>query len=154
MPEEATPPMFTACGIAVVLAALMAPLSLAAAAPIHKCIINGSVTYQSDPCPSGDAGKRPTVEQLNAEQRKRQLQAGDATVSPSTPAPLPSAKERPTAAVTPVQPPAASFKCDGRKTCSQMTSCAEAKYFLAHCPGVTMDGDGNGIPCERQWCNK
>jgi hypothetical protein len=35
-----------------------------------------------------------------------------------------------------------------------MTSCAEAKYFLANCPGAKMDGDGNGVPCERQWCNR
>lgn len=45
-----------------------------------------------------------------------------------------------------------SFTCDGRIYCSQMTSCAEATYFLRHCPGVKMDGDGDGIPCERQWC--
>ena len=51
----------------------------------------------------------------------------------------------------PKQP--ASFKCDGRIYCSQMTSCAEAKFFLANCPGVKMDGDNDGIPCERQWCN-
>jgi cold shock CspA family protein len=46
------------------------------------------------------------------------------------------------------------FTCDGRTRCSQMTSCAEATYFLAHCPGVEMDnhGHGNGIPCEQQWC--
>jgi len=44
------------------------------------------------------------------------------------------------------------FRCDGRTYCSQMTSCAEAKYFLAHCPNVKMDGDHDGIPCERQWC--
>jgi hypothetical protein len=44
------------------------------------------------------------------------------------------------------------FSCDGRVYCSQMTSCAEAKYFLAHCPGTKMDGDGDGIPCERQFC--
>ena len=44
------------------------------------------------------------------------------------------------------------FHCDGRTYCSQMTSCEEAKYFLAHCPNVKMDGDHNGIPCERQWC--
>ena len=42
--------------------------------------------------------------------------------------------------------------CDGRTYCSQMTSCAEAKYFLAHCPNVKMDGDHDGIPCEQQWC--
>lgn len=47
---------------------------------------------------------------------------------------------------------AAGFRCDGRTHCSQMRSCDEAKYFLAHCPGVAMDGNGDGIPCERQWC--
>ena len=46
-----------------------------------------------------------------------------------------------------------SFSCDGRKHCSQMTSCAEARYFLKHCPGVQMDGNGDGEPCEQQWCN-
>lgn len=45
-----------------------------------------------------------------------------------------------------------NFRCDGRTYCSQMTSCAEAKYFLQHCPNVKMDGDRNGIPCEKQWC--
>ena len=44
------------------------------------------------------------------------------------------------------------FQCDGRTYCSQMTSCAEAKYFLEHCPNVKMDGDHDGVPCERQWC--
>ena len=46
------------------------------------------------------------------------------------------------------------FQCDGRQYCSQMKSCAEAKYFLLNCPGVKMDGDGNGIPCEKQWCSR
>lgn len=45
------------------------------------------------------------------------------------------------------------FQCDGRKHCSQMTSCAEATYFLHNCPGTEMDGDGDGIPCESQWCS-
>jgi|GEM_PF-4341317 len=43
--------------------------------------------------------------------------------------------------------------CDGRMLCSQMTSCTEAKAFLRSCPGVLLDRDGNGIPCERSWCN-
>lgn len=47
----------------------------------------------------------------------------------------------------------ASFHCDGRMHCSQMTSCAEATYFLRNCPGVKMDGDRDGIPCEEQWCS-
>lgn len=47
---------------------------------------------------------------------------------------------------------ARNLSCDGRVYCSQMKSCTEAKYFLAHCPGVKMDGDGDGIPCESQFC--
>ncbi|PKM07637.1 MAG: cold-shock protein [Gammaproteobacteria bacterium HGW-Gammaproteobacteria-4] len=46
-----------------------------------------------------------------------------------------------------------TFTCDGRTMCPQMTSCAEARYFIQHCPNTTMDGDGDGVPCERQWCN-
>ena len=47
-----------------------------------------------------------------------------------------------------------SFKCDGRTRCSQMTSCEEATFFLKNCPNVKMDGDGDGIPCEDQWCRR
>jgi hypothetical protein len=46
----------------------------------------------------------------------------------------------------------ASFRCDGRTYCSQMTSCAEATYFIEHCPGTKMDGNNDGVPCEKQWC--
>ena len=54
---------------------------------------------------------------------------------------------------TPAPAPApASMQCDGRQYCSQMRSCAEATWFLQHCPTVKMDGDGDGVPCERQWC--
>jgi cold shock CspA family protein len=45
------------------------------------------------------------------------------------------------------------FTCDGRTMCSQMTSCAEAQYFLRHCPATKLDGNGDGEPCEQQWCN-
>jgi len=56
--------------------------------------------------------------------------------------------EAPAAAV----PDPSPFRCDGRQHCSQMTSCGEAKFFLKNCPTVKMDGDGDGIPCEQQWC--
>ena len=49
-------------------------------------------------------------------------------------------------------PVAGTFRCDGRQHCSQMTSCAEATYFLRNCPGTRMDGNGDGVPCEQQWC--
>jgi hypothetical protein len=44
------------------------------------------------------------------------------------------------------------FRCDGRTMCPQMTSCAEATYFIQRCPNTKMDGDNDGVPCERQWC--
>lgn len=51
--------------------------------------------------------------------------------------------------------PTTSFRCDGRQHCSQMSSYDEAVFFLRNCPNTKMDGDGDGIPCERQfgrWC--
>ena len=50
--------------------------------------------------------------------------------------------------------PGTNFQCDGRQHCSQMTSCAEATYFIQNCPNTKMDGDRDGIPCERQWCRR
>ena len=47
---------------------------------------------------------------------------------------------------------AQKYQCDGRTHCSQMTSCEEAQFFLDNCPGTAMDGDGDGVPCEKQWC--
>ncbi|MGI2215584.1 excalibur calcium-binding domain-containing protein [Shewanella baltica] len=45
------------------------------------------------------------------------------------------------------------FQCEAGKThCSHMSSCAEATFYIQHCPNTQMDGDGDGIPCERQWC--
>ena len=50
-------------------------------------------------------------------------------------------------------PQPARYHCDGRVYCSEMSSCAEARFFLSNCPGVKMDGDFDGEPCEQQWCN-
>jgi cold shock CspA family protein len=66
------------------------------------------------------------------------LELSSPTQAPASPAPAPAAS---------------LFRCDGRTHCSQMTSCQEAKYFLAHCPGVKMDGNNDGVPCEQQWCH-
>lgn len=56
------------------------------------------------------------------------------------------------APVVPAQPLTSLYRCDGRQHCSQMTSCSEAKFFLQNCPGAKMDGNGDGVPCEQQWC--
>jgi cold shock CspA family protein len=69
------------------------------------------------------------------------LQRGDLEHAPAAPA-------RPLAAV----PSDPGFQCDGRTHCSQMRSCAEATWFINHCPGTKMDGNHDGVPCEQQWC--
>jgi len=46
-----------------------------------------------------------------------------------------------------------NYSCEGKVYCSEMTSCDEAEYYQRNCPGTKMDGDGDGIPCERQWCS-
>lgn len=65
----------------------------------------------------------------------------------STIAPSARATQAPAAAANPL------YHCDGRTRCPQMTSCAEATYFIRQCPGTQMDGDADGVPCESQWCN-
>ena len=124
--------------LTVVVCTLLAA-SEVGAAPANKCEVNGTVTYQQGPCRSDQARKPPTIEELNANEKKRR-----AAAAAKTPEKVASAA------------PGVSngFSCDGRQYCSQMKSCAEAKYFLANCPGVKMDGDKNGIPCEQQWCNR
>ena len=63
--------------------------------------------------------------------------------------PKPENKQSPTES----QPaPQQSFSCQGKQHCSQMTSCEEARYYLQNCPNVKIDGDRDGVPCERQWC--
>lgn len=59
----------------------------------------------------------------------------------------------PIANATSERPASPTFTCDGRTHCSHMRSCAEATYFIKHCPNTKMDGDNDGVPCERQWCN-
>jgi len=74
------------------------------------------------------------------------------TAVPNATGPSASAAARITPKPVSLPTPAAAYRCDGRTHCSQMRSCAEATYYLQHCPGVKMDGNNDGVPCERQWC--
>jgi endonuclease YncB( thermonuclease family) len=47
----------------------------------------------------------------------------------------------------------AAFACDGRTRCAQMRSCEEARYFTRMCPGAKMDGNHDGVPCEKTLCS-
>lgn len=39
--------------------------------------------------------------------------------------------------------------CGTKKHCSEMTSCEEAKFYLASCGANMLDGDTDGVPCEK-----
>jgi len=113
----------------------------ASAAQFHKCISDGSVTYQNTPCPTVDKARQPTVAELNAERKKRidptkaESQNPKPRVIDERPVPYQQTPaenldtfsrgaNKPGNKTS--QPAASSFKCDSRKYCSQMTSCAEA----------------------------
>jgi hypothetical protein len=139
---------------------------------MYKCKVNGTVTYQQDPCPVGQVRKPPTLQELNAGEKKRREAAAavaaeksavtsavtqeKTAADPKSPQNSQSSEKfTPTASTAPTaSASSSSFSCDGRKHCSQMKSCAEAHFFLANCPGVKMDGDKDGIPCEEQWCTR
>ena len=81
--------------------------------------------------------------QLEAQQARRGLWADATAIEPYR-----WRKQHPTAA--PVTP--ATVKSDlpcSKQRCAEMTSCEEAKYYLAHCHTKTIDGDGDGMPCEK-----
>lgn len=58
---------------------------------------------------------------------------------PATHAPLPATIEP----FAPKPEPACA-----KRFCSQMTDCDEARDYLARCGISTLDGDGDGVPCE------
>lgn len=134
-------PMPTGCRSTtlIFLIGLLAMAGNATSAPaIYKCTVNGEVSYQSSPCPAG---------------KKHRQEKMDKVISSPTSTPgvaLSQGQGQGQSAVT--APKTGGFKCDGRRHCSQMTSCEEATLFLRHCPGVEMDGNNDGVPCEKQWC--
>ncbi|MFA5208420.1 MAG: thermonuclease family protein [Candidatus Paceibacterota bacterium] len=42
--------------------------------------------------------------------------------------------------------------CGTKTTCSQMTTCEEARYFLNTCGVTRLDGDSDGVPCQTTVC--
>jgi endonuclease YncB( thermonuclease family) len=60
-------------------------------------------------------------------------------------------RSQPTATIVPTSGNAASssFACAGKRYCREMTSCAEARFYLTQCGVRSLDGDHDGMPCER-----
>jgi len=42
----------------------------------------------------------------------------------------------------------ADTQCGSKRYCREMTSCAEAKFYLQQCGRSSLDGDSDGVPCE------
>jgi hypothetical protein len=130
--------------------------SAQAASPVHKCVVDGKVTFQNNACANEKPSRQPTVDELNAAHKKRLAEA--AAKAPSVPTTSPTAAQSDSRTLDPAssatRPLASAYRCDGRTHCSQMRSCSEARFFLANCPGVKMDGDRDGTPCEQQWCTQ
>lgn len=40
------------------------------------------------------------------------------------------------------------FSCSGKRYCRQMSSCAEAHFYLTECGVSSLDGNSDGEPCE------
>jgi len=47
----------------------------------------------------------------------------------------------------PATPP--GIICGSKKYCSEMSSCEEARHYLTHCGIKTLDGNSDGVPCEK-----
>jgi len=122
---------------------LMTP---AEATQVYKCNINGSIQFQQSPCDAGESQKRPTTDDSDPKRQRQPVTEKAQTTSPTKTGSSVTANQQPAL-------PSSPYRCDGRKYCTQMSSCNEAKFFLANCPGVKMDGDNDGIPCEEQWCH-
>jgi len=58
--------------------------------------------------------------------------------------------EVPQMETAPLSSQSQKYHCAGKVHCSEMDSCAEARYYLRHCPNVKIDGDGDGKPCEQR----
>ena len=100
--------------------------------------------------------------QHEAQQARRGLWAEEGAVEPSQ-----WRKQHPgapviqlSATVSPVSAPAASAPFDpasrpgsgqdcSKKHCSEMSSCEEAMHYLSVCGKKSLDGNADGIPCER-----
>jgi len=121
---------------------------------VYKCTdANGRIIYSDTACDS-NTNRKPLELQPLAEVKAEQSFLSRITEklkgffqSASNTEPV---KSIPNAGPTVNKSP--NYRCDGRTYCSQMTSCEEATFFINNCPNTKMDGNNDGIPCEKQWC--
>jgi endonuclease YncB( thermonuclease family) len=59
------------------------------------------------------------------------------------------ARKPSTSPVEPVTPINNNAACGDKHYCREMNSCEEAKFYLTQCGLIRIDGDGDGLPCEK-----
>ncbi len=69
---------------------------------------------------------------------RRAKRQGGTSTRVSAPAPAPAAS-----------PSSSGYSCSGKVYCREMTSCAEARFYLEQCGLSRLDGDSDGVPCEK-----
>ena len=67
---------------------------------------------------------------------------GQATATSQPPAPRRAGAAAPSNS-------AAGLSCGSKRYCTQMSSCAEAQFYFRQCGLSRLDGDRDGVPCER-----
>jgi endonuclease YncB( thermonuclease family) len=66
-------------------------------------------------------------------------------MSAAAPAPVPAS---PAASALPAAA-SGGFACAGKRYCREMTNCEEAKFYLNSCGVRSLDGNHDGVPCEK-----
>lgn len=79
---------------------------------------------------------------------KRGLWADDACLVIQTPTVAPVATTVAPPAANPTAQQSGGYTCGTKTKCGEMSTCAEAKYFLTTCGVSRLDADSDGTPCE------
>ncbi|MEI2781198.1 MAG: excalibur calcium-binding domain-containing protein [Candidatus Competibacter sp.] len=81
---------------------------------------------------AGQGGRAETIGGLAFRRSRRRRFTADAPAAPA-----------PTAATS------GGFTCAGERYCREMASCDEAKFYLSRCGVGSLDGNKDGVPCEK-----
>jgi endonuclease YncB( thermonuclease family) len=108
----------------------------------HAQILAGMAWWYQDYARDQSAEDRGRYESAVSEARKRKLGLW------SEPDPIPPWAWRRGQRSPSKSEAVADTQCGSKRYCREMTSCEEAKFYLRQCGRSSMDGDGDGVPCE------